>query len=729
MRKFGLLFFFCCFFFTEAQKALAQEAYTVDVSEYQGKGDAISSVDSSKKYFLYNVGMDMFLNAGGYWGTQAVVFTVGLPVTIASYNGGYTINGPFNNETDSGAGKYLGYVSNTNAADQGFFWDRSIDSWTFTQVSYDDDDGYIYTLKNKNKYMYAGTDLLDGNLYGTPKTGVSYADSYDGDKCYQWKIVSEEDIIENFKNTYDNDVAADATFLVRAQNFNRTNIYNDKEEITDSNPLTAGNGWYLSKVSGSSLEYTCNADTAGFPGTPLKEDALRKFGQYVVGCMTNGTAGDELVQKVEIPKRGWYRVTCQGFYHNGTDNSAPLAELFARISGTGRFSSSTSTYAYVNLASKESKTTDGNTYFNSEGYNVGTIGSMKDAGMVFFYNTFPSSVMIYVSDSDGEEDLSDTYIEIGIRVTADMESDDYVCFDDFELKFVGEEVVLSENDVSINPNDDSNDYENRVVLFERKFTLGKWNTITLPFDMTKSQFRTAFKSTAQLAEFRGFADGSNTMLCFQIVDIVSKADTARVMEKDRNYIIYIEDGGYNETYYANTSKQTSPINYYYTIPRVSLNKEKLQEEIDARTNGHHVNMRSDGDVEYFENKTGCRVAFYGTHTRLGNEGDTDNVPANAYVFSGGNIYYTSKNMSVSGFRSWLQDDHAEASARHMLGVSLNGVEDNTTQIVGLFCDEEKAMDGDSVHDISGRLVRGGTTSLEGLAKGIYIVNGKKYIVK
>jgi len=36
---------------------------------------------------------------------------------------------------------------------------------------------------------------------------------------------------------------------------------------------------------------------------------------------------------------------------------------------------------------------------------------------------------------------------------------------------------------------------------------------------------------------------------------------------------------------------------------------------------------------------------------------------------------------------------------------------------------------DIVVNINGQVVRRGTTSIEGLPKGIYIINGKKYFVK
>lgn len=40
-----------------------------------------------------------------------------------------------------------------------------------------------------------------------------------------------------------------------------------------------------------------------------------------------------------------------------------------------------------------------------------------------------------------------------------------------------------------------------------------------------------------------------------------------------------------------------------------------------------------------------------------------------------------------------------------------------------------ASDGGNIYSISGRLVRSGSTSVEGLPKGVYIVNNKKIIVR
>ena len=61
----------------------AQQQYIVPKSEFHGPGEKIDlffteTTTSKPNLYLYNVGQDLFLNAGGYWGTQGMVFTVGL---------------------------------------------------------------------------------------------------------------------------------------------------------------------------------------------------------------------------------------------------------------------------------------------------------------------------------------------------------------------------------------------------------------------------------------------------------------------------------------------------------------------------------------------------------------------------------------------------------------------------------------------------------------------------
>ena len=60
--------------------------------------------------------------------------------------------------------------------------------------------------------------------------------------------------------------------------------------------------------------------------------------------------------------------------------------------------------------------------------------------------------------------------------------------------------------------------------------------------------------------------------------------------------------------------------------------------------------------------------------------------------------------------------------------SINGVVDNTTGINQTIVDNPRPQNAD-IYTVNGQLVRAGSSSIEGLPKGIYIVNGKKLVVR
>ena len=52
-----------------------------------------------------------------------------------------------------------------------------------------------------------------------------------------------------------------------------------------------------------------------------------------------------------------------------------------------------------------------------------------------------------------------------------------------------------------------------------------------------------------------------------------------------------------------------------------------------------------------------------------------------------------------------------------------------TSIMDIADEGSQQPTDDNLYDLNGRIVRRGTTSLEGLPRGIYIVNGKKALIK
>ena len=91
-------------------------------------------------------------------------------------------------------------------------------------------------------------------------------------------------------------------------------------------------------------------------------------------------------------------------------------------------------------------------------------------------------------------------------------------------------------------------------------------------------------------------------------------------------------------------------------------------------------------------------------------------------------------MSVKGFRGWIatgSNTQSKAFNFFVDGEEIGSTFDNTTDITNTLVQPNSdlfAVPG-NIYSVDGKLVRPNATSIEGLPKGIYIVNHKKIIVK
>ena len=93
----------------------------------------------------------------------------------------------------------------------------------------------------------------------------------------------------------------------------------------------------------------------------------------------------------------------------------------------------------------------------------------------------------------------------------------------------------------------------------------------------------------------------------------------------------------------------------------------------------------------------------------------------------GKWHFTQHDLPVMGFRCWIATG-SQALAK-TLRFFIDGVEEDTaTAIDGVVNEEGNEVSG-TVYDLNGKVIRTNATSLEGLPKGIYIVNHRKYVVR
>ena len=166
----------------------------------------------------------------------------------------------------------------------------------------------------------------------------------------------------------------------------------------------------------------------------------------------------------------------------------------------------------------------------------------------------------------------------------------------------------------------------------------------------------------------------------------------------------------------------------FTVEKVTIEKESLNNRPTISTSKQYMPVGSG----YEDHSTIDDFTFTGVY-------DPTSIPKDSYciVQSGIQIY---KAVTLPGYRAYLHPSYKEKSGssydvKRITATNLNemtSIWDEANPIKSIFVD---GMSGNGfaapsdVYSVSGVLVRKNSTSLEGLPKGVYIVNGKKYFVK
>ena len=172
--------------------------------------------------------------------------------------------------------------------------------------------------------------------------------------------------------------------------------------------------------------------------------------------------------------------------------------------------------------------------------------------------------------------------------------------------------------------------------------------------------------------------------------------------------------------------KTISVTNYYTIVGVTFKKKS-----EIADNAYSGRVMGDTGSEEFG--TAQQVQFVGTYVKCFD--NNNNIPANSYVLNGNNVggttglwYYRTVPTNTKGFRGWLQSANGQASKG--IEYEINGVVDqvngDVTAIDGIEAAQQHSA---NIYNLNGQLVRQGATSTEGLPSGLYIVGGKKLVVK
>lgn len=109
------------------------------------------------------------------------------------------------------------------------------------------------------------------------------------------------------------------------------------------------------------------------------------------------------------------------------------------------------------------------------------------------------------------------------------------------------------------------------------------------------------------------------------------------------------------------------------------------------------------------------------------------MPENSYYVgyktdgTGNKVYLSKNGRNMNGTRAWFVRYDTAAPAK-LTSFAINGVEDTATGIDSILDDtDNRNANNGVVYNLNGQVVS--NNGLNGLASGIYIMNGKKIIVK
>ena len=719
----------------------------VDPSSKICTNKGTAETDGDKIVYLYNVGAKKFLSIGGKWGTHASLNVSPYSIYMKNkYLQRYSLESKVN---ASGTGSYLGIEAN------GVYMDRKYASSTVTFEKAND-----YSEKNKVYLVKIGsTGYLtaypnDEDMFCNYETKLA-AEGTTEYKNQEWKIITKNEYHKLFNIAPANmKSVVDASFLLACPDFR----VNDTDAANWKIGGVSSTTDVISRVRFGD-EKTYRTYSGNSDWTPAYDEThQRDYGKYYY-CYTKGLRGFNIYQDVKVHKAGWYLLRCNGFStanssENIKQNGGPLANLFITVldAQSNPISDKYSAATLYGISQADAEAL-GNTY---DGAGI---------GRAFFEGKYENQVQICLDDNSISSENPVTlrigfYIDSTDKSTVD--ADELTAVDNFKLLYAGPrrnpELILDEESTDLRYLTEAKDeYKNSVLHLNRKLNDNMWNSLILPVDLTWGQMKRTFGDAVKVAKLAALTENS-----VQFVTVEPKNDDDVMVTAFEPYIVfppytqvksapytvehfYTSEGEDNSEWLGKDYKPSKDENNrltktlkadHYDITMVSLDRENLKKL--------NTNWESETRSEATGGGHGTMVCK-GTMAKTYDNGkilpDRDDLNGDYFMYKGKLIQVPHGNMAdgkpysygLKAFRCWFElTDNASAGGKpSQVSLLIDGVEDSTTGIDDIHgstdCTSYKrGIEG--VFNINGQMVRR-SCSLEGLPKGMYIVNGKKIIIR
>lgn len=660
-------------------------------------------------------------------------------------------------------GYRLGKIYSKN----GVFMDRGNSDGKNCRVTFEK--GVDYTEKNK---VYLVNISSQGYLTAYPDNEnkiCNYASKATGGtpeyKNQEWKVITKNEYYKLFSTTPAHmKSVVDASFLLTCPDFRINDTDAAKWEIGGENlPDDVKSHVYFGDKK-MYKTYNIIGNTQDKDWTGRTEDHQQKYGQYFY-CYTKGLRGFNIYQDVKVHKGGWYLLRCNGFStsnssENIAKNGTPLANLFITVvdANNNPISDKYSTASLDGISQADADTL-GNTY---EGAGI---------GRAFFDGKYENQVQICLDKAlDGNEisDKNPVTLRIGFYVDPtpdgkpDVTENELTAVDNFRLLYAGPrrnpEMILDEESTDLRYLTEAKDeYTNSVLHLNRKLNDNMWNSLILPVDLTWGQMKRTFGDNVKVAKLAALTENS-----VQFVTVEPKNDDDVMVTAFEPYIVFppytqVKSAPYTvDRFYTSEGEDNSEwlgTNYekskdknnrltktlkadHYDITMVSLDRKRLTEHMDPKT---WVSTKTFSGSDTLGTTMVCKGTLAKTYDNDGIISGRDDLNGDFFMYKGNLIQVPSgKNeendepyqYGLKAFRCWFELSSNKTSGSKV-SLMIDGIEDSATSIDDIHGSSnstsyKRGIEG--VFNMHGQMVRR-DNSLEGLPKGMYVVNGKKVIIK
>lgn len=733
----------------------------VDPSQTYCTTNHTNETDGNKIVYLYNVGAKKFLSIGGMWGTHASLDVTPDPIYMfwneisKTYFLESKVNGSVKNPYLGIDTKYGEVFMDQGATERGIVnFDRAKD----------------YSNDNKVYLVRIGKETTLGYLTAYPNNmdklcdyekNLAAEDSQEY-KNQEWKVITKNEYYKLFNIAPANMKSAiDASFLIACPDFRANDVDAMKWTFGENPPTDVNSHVYFGDEkmykSPDNLDKTGSTAWTGYNG-----NHQRDYGQYFY-CYTKGLRGFKFYQDIEVHKSGWYLLRCNGFSTANSsevikENNEPLASLFiTELDAEGKPIDTKYSTSTLNGISQD------------DAYQLAAGQAGAGIGYAFMEGKYENQVQICIEDKDGNKVSKDNPVKLRIGFFVDptrkgateADANELTAVDNFKLLYAGPrrnpELVLDEESTDLRYLTEAKDeYTNSVLHLNRKLNANMWNSLILPVDLTWGQMKRTFGDAVKVAKLAALTENS-----VQFVTVEPKNDDDKMVTAFEPYIVYppytetrsaaytvdrfyTSEGEDNSSWlgtdYQPSSSESNRLTKaikadHYDITMVSLDREKLKKMVDLNTWVSTTTFEGKGP----QGTMVCKGTLAKTYENGQIIKGRDDLNGDFFMYKGKLIQVPSGNKENGGerysyglkaFRCWFELS-SNTPAGGSLSLMIDGVEDSTTSINDIHGSSnstsyKRGVEG--VFNMHGQMVRQGN-SLEGLPKGLYVVNGKKVIIR